>query len=142
MAIKNPAYGMWPCDDESTGNGGAFEVVDSSVNIEKTVINRMSKLDVEERELFPAASRFKLKNTHDGQIVVITHDKFGNRLKWISDYTPCMGINKNKICDGKIPVCSPYVPGDPKNGYSSTGCKAFNTCIRSWKVKKEKRKVK
>lgn len=142
MVIKNPAYGMWPSDDESTGNGGVFEVVDSSVNVENTVIARMSKLDAEERELFPAASRFRLKNTYNGQVVVFTQDKFGNKLKWTSDYTPCTGINKNKLCDGKIPVCSPYVQGDPQKGYSSTGCKAFNTCIRSWKVRKEGRKVK
>lgn len=142
MAIKNPAYGMWPSDDESTGNGGIFEVVDSSVDVEKAVINRMSNLDTEEREPFPAASRFKLKNTHDGQVVVFTQDKFGNRLRWASDYTPCKKSNNSSLCDGKIPVCSPYVPGDPQKGYSSTGCKAFNTCIRSWKVKKEKRKVK
>ena len=135
MAIRNPAYGMWPCDDENTG-GSFFQVVDSSVNVEAAVINRMSKMNTGERDLYPATTRFKLKNTSDGRVVVTTEDKFGNKLRWTSDYTPCKRDGYDRLCDGNIPACSPYTKGDPKKGYSSSGCKAFKSCIRSWRVKK------
>lgn len=135
MAIKNPAYGVWPGDDENTGR--SFQVMDSSVNVEAAVISRMSKLNAGERESYPATTHFKLINNSDGQVVVTTEDNFGtDKLRWISDYTPCKKDGYNRLCDGQIPACSPYTKGDPKKGYSSTGCKAFKSCIINWRVKK------
>ena len=138
MTIKNPAYGIYPSDDDPADSNYYFDIADTRANVE---LQAFKNINGSLNEKYPASSgNFSIKMERDGTSTVVINNG-QTKTVWRGTPGPCLTSRYNNLCDGYIPYCEPYksiTEQEKARGYTPRGCKAFHLCSNSWRKKSRK----